>query len=937
MTTPEQRARQTIDTLLTAAGWQVQDRAALDLSASSRQALGAARGVAVREFPLKTGFADYLLFVDRRAIGAVEAKAEGMPLSGIEPQSEKYGAGLPAVPPAWRKPLPFLYESTGVETFFTNGLEPDARSRRVFAFHRPETLAEWARPQAERPDTLRSRLRALPPLNTSVLWSAQVEAVTNLERSLAEGRPRALIQMATGSGKTFTAVSFIYRLIKFAGARRVLFLVDRSNLGRQAMKEFQQYVTPDDGRKFTELYNVQHLQSNTVDPVSRVCITTIQRLYSMLAGEAEFDPENEEGSLFDLGGALDREPPKEVRYNPALPIEYFDVIVTDECHRSIYHLWRGVLEYFDAFIIGLTATPNKQTFGFFEQNLVMEYSRQRAVADAVNVDGQVYRIRTAITEGGGKVDAGYFVDKRDRLTRKRRWEELDDDLVYTANQLDRDVVAEDQIRTVLRTFRDRLPTDIFPGRTEVPKTLIFAKDDSHAEDIVRIAREEFGKGNDFCQKITYKVTGVKPEELIAAFRNSYNPRIAVTVDMIATGTDVKPLEILLFMRQVQSRGLFEQMLGRGTRVISATDLQAVTPDAGEKTHFVLIDAVGVVDQPKVEVGTLDRKRSVSFDKLLEAVALGARDEDTLTSLAARLGRLEKGLGESDRKELRLILDGDENSSRAAPLRDLANALLDATDPDAIVRLAGPGSADPDSLDPDQLVAARESLVELATRPFDQPALRAKLVSIQKRNEQTIDTVSADTLREAAFTQYEIRNTVESFRQYIIDHRDEIAALQIIFSRPRAQQRLSFRQVKELAEQLEQPPHNWTTQSLWQAYAQLERDRVRGAAGKRVLTDLISLVRHAAQMDDELVPFPELVRARYKEWFAAQERAGRKFSTEQRWWLDKIAEHVAVNVAISADDLSGGEFYNRGGLYRANQAFGSELVPLLEELNGVLVG
>src|SRR5579859_639979 len=480
MTTPEQRARETIDSLLIAAGWQVQDRTALNL--------GAARGVAVREFPLKTGFADYLLFVDRKSIGAVEAKAEGMPLSGIEGQSEKYSTGLRDVPPAWRKPLPFLYESTGVETYFTNGSEPEARSRRTFAFHKPETLAEWAGQggavqgmtiegrgvQLNAPTpvdnpsntadfdgalaaTLHGRLRTMPPLNTTGLWSAQVEAVTNLERSLAEGRQRALIQMATGSGKTFTAVSFIYRLIKFGGARRVLFLVDRSNLGRQTLKEFQQYVTPDDGRKFSELYNVQHLQSNMADPVSRVCITTIQRLYSMLAGEPEFDPANEEGSLFDLGAALalNGQPAKEVRYNPALPIEYFDVIVTDECHRSIYNLWRGALEYFDAFIIGLTATPNKQTFGFFNQNLVMEYSRQRAVADAVNVDGQVYRIRTAISEGGGQVDAGFFVDKRDRQTRKRRWEELEDDLVYQANQLDRDVVAEDQIRTVLLTFNDK--------------------------------------------------------------------------------------------------------------------------------------------------------------------------------------------------------------------------------------------------------------------------------------------------------------------------------------------------------------------------------------------------------------------------------------------------------------------------------------------------
>ena len=920
MSTPEQLARQTIDRLLTAAGWQVQPRAELNLSA--------ARGVAVREFPLRTGFADYLLFVDRKAIGAVEAKAEGIPLSGIEPQSEKYSEGLPAVPPAWRKPLPFLYESTGVETFFTDGLDPEPRSRRVFAFHRPETLLAWVRA----PSTLRARLRQLPALNTAGLWEAQIEAVTNLERSLAEGRPRALIQMATGSGKTFTAVSFIYRLIKFGGAQRVMFLVDRSNLGRQTLKEFQQYVTPDDGRKFTELYNVQHLQSNTLDAGSKVCVTTIQRLFSMLAGEAEYDPANEEGSLFERGSLLDRETPKTVRYNSALPLEQFDFIVTDECHRSIYNLWRGVLEYFDAFIIGLTATPNKQTFGFFQQNLVMEYSRQRAVADGVNVDGQVYRIRTAITEGGGQVEAGYYVDRRDRLTRRRRWEELDDDLVYAASQLDRDVVAEDQIRTVIRTFRDRLFTDIFPGRTEVPKTLVFAKDDSHAEDIVRIIREEFGKGNDFCQKITYRVTGVKTEDLIAAFRNSYNPRIAVTVDMIATGTDVKPLEILLFMRQVQSRGLFEQMLGRGTRVINASDLQAVTPDAHQKTHFVIVDAVGVVENPKVELGTLDRKRSVPFDKLLEAVALGARDEDTLTSLATRLGRLEKALNESDRRELRLIIDGDADSARPTPLRDLASALLDTADPDALAAVAG--TPDPD---PVQLAAARETLADLAARPFDNPNLREKLNKIQRSNEQTIDTVSRDRLREAAFADDGLRATVESFRQYLRENQDEIAALQIIFGQPAGRWRLTFDQVKELNDRLAQPPHNWTTEALWRAYARLERDKVRGAGAQRVLTDLVSLVRHAVQLDDELVPYPERVRARYADWLVAQEAAGRAFTLEQRWWLDQIAATIGVNLSIGPDDFDYGEFFNRGGRLAAARTFGLLFPALLDELNEKLAG
>src|SRR5919202_292960 len=894
MPLPEQRARQTIDQLLSDAGWILQDRDAINLRAG--------RGVAVREFPLRTGFADYLLFVDRKAIGAVEAKPEGTTLSGVGAQSEKYSVGLPDVPPAWRKPLPFLYESTGVETFFTNGLDPEPRSRRVFAFHRPETLLEWIK----EPGTLRARLRAMPSLEAGNLWSAQIEAIRNLERSLAADRPRALIQMATGSGKTFTAVSFIYRLIKFANARRVLFLVDRGNLGRQTLKEFQQYVTPDDGRKFTELYNVQHLQSNALDPVNRVCITTIQRLYSILSGEEAFDPALEEQSAFELDGALEGAP-KTVRYNPRLPIEYFDVIVTDECHRSIYNLWRQVLEYFDAFLIGLTATPSKQTFGFFNRNLVMEYPRERAVADGVNVDGEVYRIQTEITARGGKVEAGYFVDKRDRRTRKVRWEEIDEDLDYGASDLDTKIVAVDQIRTVIRTFKERLFTELFPGRDNVPKTLIFAKDDSHAEDIVGIVREEFGKGNEFCQKITYRVTGAKVEELIAAFRTTYNPRIAVTVDMIATGTDIKPLEVLLFMRPVRSRVLFEQMLGRGTRVINSTDLQAVTPDADEKTRFVIVDAVGVVERAKVDTQTLERKRSVALPRLLEAIELGAEDEDALRSLAGRLARLARTLTPQEHYAI-----GALNGGRS--LQELANALLDATELDRQIDLARE-QAGCETPTPEQIEEARQALVDRAVEPFANPELRNTLLEIHQRAEQTIDTVSLDRVMHAGFSEVDTeraRRTVSSFQQFVEEHRDEIAALQIIFNRPYAQRRLTFEDVKDLADKLRQPPKGWTPEALWQAYSQVEPGKVPDIIVKRALSELVSPVRHAVGAEGELLPYPELVQARYQEWLRRQEKSGRRFTDRQRWWLDHIAEHIGVNLTIAPDDFDYGQFGDRGG-------------------------
>ncbi|HEV7800636.1 MAG TPA: DEAD/DEAH box helicase family protein, partial [Burkholderiales bacterium] len=613
---PEKRARQQIDAQLTACGWVVQDYRAVEFSAG--------RGIALREVPLTTGPCDYLLLVDRKACGVIEAKKEGTTLSTVADQSARYANSLPAfLKDGNEGALPFLYESTGVETFFRDERDPAPRSRRVFTFHRPETLAEWV---AE-PDTLRYRLAQMPfahRLATNGMRYCQVEAINGLEQSFARDQPRALIHMATGAGKTFTACAFTYRLIKYARARRVLFLVDRANLGEQARDEFHRYRTPDTNRLFTELYNVQHLTSPHIDDVCRVTVCTIQRLYSILRGE-ELAEDADDISGAELAAAFGTRT-RDVAYNPAVPIEKFDFIVTDECHRSIYNLWRQVLEYFDASLIGLTATPAPQTIAYFHQNRVAEYNHERAVTDGVNVGYDVYRIKTKVTEKGGKVDKGFLIDHRSKASRKARQEVLADDLDYTPADLDRSVVVPDQIRTILRTYRDVVQTELFPGRTLLPKTLIFAKDDSHAEDIVHLCREVFGKGNDFCKKITYHakhpVTGkpAKSKELIREFCLSPTLRIAVTVDMIATGTDIKPLEVLIFLRDVRSRVYFEQMKGRGTRVLSSTDLQSVSgEDARAKTRFVIVDAVGVCESDKTESRPLDRKPSVPLKKLLQRV------------------------------------------------------------------------------------------------------------------------------------------------------------------------------------------------------------------------------------------------------------------------------------------------------------------------------
>ncbi len=919
---PEDEARLEIDEKLAASGWVVQDLKDMHISA--------ARGVAVREFPLATGHADYLLYVDGSAVGAVEAKPQGHTLAGVEVQSLKYLDGLDEDVPVHVHPLPFHYESTGVETQFTNRLDPDPRSRRVFAFHRPEELLRLARLNCQ----LRQGLRELPELNTGDLWRAQVEAVQKLEASLASGHPKSLVQMATGSGKTKVACAVVYRLVKHAGAHRVLFLVDRNNLGKQAKERFSDYRSPEASRPFGEEFVIQHLRSNVLNPTARVCISTVQRLFSMLQGQPEYDEENEETSWFEAEAALQKEP-EPVVYNPAIPIETFDVIVVDECHRSIYNQWRQVLDYFDALVIGLTATPTKQTIGFFDNNLVMEYGHADAVADGVNVTFDVYRIDTQVTRNGAtlKRTPGYHVPRRDRRTREMRYEELDNDLTYTANQLDRDVVARDQIRLVVRTFRDRLftagPTGpaIFPGMTEVPKTLVFAKDDSHAEDITRIIRDEFGKGNEFCQKITYRTTGKKPDVLLNEFRNAYFPRIAVTVDMIATGTDVKPIECLLFMRNVNSAGYFEQMKGRGVRVCGVDEMARVLNHPREKTHFIIVDAVGVCDRDKTETKPLDRQPTVSLEKLLELAARGAATPGLASTLASRLVRLDRQMDDEQRAQVAQVADGKDAKA-------LAGGLMRSIDPNEQGRRAaeafGELGREPTE---DEVRHLNRGMVVQALQPFHDPKLRNCILAIRQSLEQVIDEVTIDTLLYAggdSATLQKAQGLVTSFREFIEANKDELEGIRLLYSQPyRAGLRL--RHLKELEAAIKRPPVRARPEVLWTAYAIAEPSKVKGPGGKQV-ADLVALVRHVISPDGDLLPLASVVDDRYQAWLAERAADGVQFTPEQQQWLDAIRDHIASSLRIERDDFEDVPFAQMGGLGRVYELFGERLQPIIEELN-----
>lgn len=919
MLTPEQIARQEIDKLLEAAGWALQNPDEFNRNASL--------GVAVREFQLTTGPCDYLLFVDGKAAGVVEAKKVGVTLSGVADQSDKYMGGLPDHLAKWDDLLVFDYESSSQETFFRNMRDPKPRSRRVFAFHKPETLHEWLKA----PLTLRAALTDMPPLDETGLRDCQIEAINGLEKSLAEDKPRSLIQLATGAGKTFTACSFSYRLIKHAGAKRILFLVDRNNLGDQTLKEFQNFQPPGTANRFTDTYIVQHLHSPQIDPDAKVVITTIQRLFAMLKGQ-DIDVEDEEVSAFETWQSEEGEVPP-IEYNPNIPIETFDFIVTDECHRSIYGLWRQVLEYFDASIIGLTATPSKHTLGFFNKNLVAEYPYERSVADGVNVGYEVYRIKTKVTEEGGKVevdDAGFQVPVRDKKTRAVRYQELDADLEYTSKELDRSVVSPNQIRTVLETYRNRVFTELFPDRTGewLPKTLIFAKDDNHAEEIVHAAREVFGEGNDFAKKITYRNTGEKPKELIKAFRVDPFPRIAVTVDMIATGTDIKPVEVIIFMRDVKSEGYYEQMKGRGVRTIPDADLKAVTPDAQTKTRFVLIDAVGVSETKKNASQPLERNKSMSFDRLIDQIAQGRRDEDALSSLAGRLAVLDRKLSPEDRARI-----ADTTGGKTP--RDLANALLDAIDIDKQIEVAeqthGPAPT------PEQEKQVIERLVEQACEPFDAAPVRNLLKDIKKQTEIVIDEITTDELLHADFDLKHAEEKVASFKTFIDENKDELTALQIIYNQSYASQRLTYAAIKELGRAMKDPPHHLLTADVWQAYKRLNAATVKGAPVDQQLTEIVSLVRFALGYDKVLEPFAARVEQRFNLWIGREKNAGRIFSAEQMTWLRAIAGFIAANAEIGPSDfMEVPSLSDKGGILKARELFGTGLNEMLDELHGALV-
>lgn len=903
----EAQVRRIIDRMLADAGWVVQDRAATNVHASL--------GVAVREVPTATGRADYLLYVGAKLVGVVEAKREGVSLGAVDRQTERYASGLDAGQrlAAWRTPLPFRYESTAVDTRFTNSLDPVARPRRVFSFHQPATIARWMREAESNADapTYRHRLRHMPTLITEDLRPAQVEAITGVETSLAADRPRALIQMATGAGKTFTMVTETYRLLRHAAAKRVLFLVDRNNLGRQAQSEFDNFKTPEDGTPFSELYNVQRLRSDVVLDSTHVVISTVQRMYSMLRGEEL--PDDERDDDYQIDDAV------ELEYNAAVPPETFDLVIVDECHRSIYGKWRAVLEYFDAHMVGLTATPVAQTFGFFHENLVSQYTYRQAVADGVNVDFDVMRITTVVGEQGGSIPANVPVRIVDLHTRRERYEELDTNLDYNADAIGRTVMNPSQIQTVIQQFHDDWP-QYFPHRKHVPKTLIFAKTDQHADDIVEAVREIFSGDSRFCAKITYKAEN--PEQLISDFRNDAAFRIAVTVDMIATGTDVKPLECVLFLRGVSSATYFEQMKGRGARTVDPDEFQRVTPDARAKEKFLLVDPIGVTDSPLVDAKPLQpaSQRQVSLEKLLNRAASQGITVDEAATLASRLGKLDRRITDAERDELTELADGKT-------IKQIAQGLERATDDEAQEAALQAGGPD----------AQRQLVLDAVRALAERPELRTRILNIRRKydlpyDEHTLDRVMSVEAR--LMGEHSSQQMVEDWRQYLRDNADEITALRVAFSEPTRDPAQVYKSLKRLAAKIESPPYRWTPELLWRAYQNV--GIAKGNGGRKDVPELMAILRYELGLDSDLRPYRSTIEDHLANWLARQEQNGVRFTVDQQWWINKIAMTLASRLQVTPDDLDGVPFTERGGADGFIRDFGdSRAEQLLDELNRTL--
>ena len=882
---PEELARKKIDIMLKKAGWDIVSR---DKYSSGMSA------VAIEEGLLKGNLeADYLLFLDGKAIGVLEAKKESVSLDDVVAhQAENYTHKLLPMYQYWENPLPLIYLSNGKELLFKNARNPGSTFEPLSAMHTPKQIVKFL--------GLNSYFAGLPTLSPKNLRACQYAAITNLEASFRNAQKRALIVLATGAGKTYTACLAAYRFLTYTPTRRVLFLVDRNNLGKQAEGEFGDFKLTENGEPFSSIYSTERLRSDKISNSSDLVICTIQRLFSVITGQ-ELQEDEDGESQFEC----DSLPAVELNGKLLLSPDFFDLIIVDECHRSIYGRWRKVLEYFkDARIIGLTATPNEETMEFFNKNRVVNYTLEKSIVDGINVDCRIYRIRTSATENGGEIDKGEKYRQIVNYTGENSLVCAEDASTYLPNDLDRSVINSEQIRVVLETYRDAVYSDLYPNRKPnlayIPKTLIFAKSDAHADNIIRILREQVFPGQcpEFAQKITYSAGD--SNALIKSFRNDKKFRIAVTVTLVATGTDVKPLEVLIFMREVNSESLYVQMKGRGVRTITDDALRNVTPNADSKDLFYLVDAVGVTEHAKSSSSSSVESDGVniSLEKLLEQITHGYLPDDNLRLLASRLVRINGKATETQRDEF--------NNIAGIEMNELATRIYDAFEEGVLIKNPFVHTNQPNEI--------RKSLVQA----LSVNAKAREYLLILNAGFLKILQPGHDTLISKGFSVECAEKTVAEFEEYIQTNRDREKAIQIIADNNG--EPITYEMLEDLKNKFLMANNQFNVENLWHSYKVLNQTAVvpfKDSTEKDALTNLIQLVRFSLKMITKLQSLTSLSAQRFELWCGQNQRDA--LSETQRYIAKEITNYVVSNGYGSRAAFVE---RNKSLLIQAKKAFGS---------------
>lgn len=869
--TPENKARKQIDKLFEEAGWQIVSREDYAPNISA---------VAIEEGLLKHNKrADYFLFLNGKAVGVLEAKREDLKedLSCACEQAELYAKGVPLKYQAYQRPLPIIYLSNGKQVLFKDFRDPNSKLIELNRIHTPKEIVKLL--------GIKDEYAALPMLTErekKALRACQYEAITELEKSFKSGHKRALMVLATGAGKTYTACMAAYRMLSYTPIKRILFLVDRNNLGKQAEGEFGTFRLTENGDPFNTIYAVNRLRSAKIPSDSNVVICTIQRLFALLKGDEIKDDEDEDDE--DFGSETNNVIP--LPTNLTLPPDYFDMIIIDECHRSIYGNWRKVLECFNsAKMIGLTATPVPETLAFFNNNRIVNYTLEKSIIDGVNVDHRVYRIKTQATEDGGAIRIGDSFKQITRYTGTTKDIKNNEEATYTKEELNRSIVNPSQIKLILETFRDAVYTEMFvdPQREAnmdyLPKTLIYALNDAHASNIVKIAKEVFNRNDDrFVQKITYSAGD--SNELIRQFRNDKDFRIAVTVTLVATGTDIKPLEVVMFMRDVASETLYVQMKGRGVRTIGDEQLRNVTPNAFSKDLFYLVDAVGVTEHEHSIIGPYEGPGEpiLTLKELFERITHGNVCDEYLRILAGRLSRIHKKSSEMERQEFIKIANIDMNNIAAGIYEALELNLL------------------PEYVDIEEPNIERKTLVNhLINNPQARHyllVLNAGFVKILQPGE--------DTLISKGFSIEEAQETTQAFEKYIEEHKDEIEALRIIYNNEG--EPLTYATLKDLENKLKTENNKFNPHLLWNTYSIIKPDAVKKFSTleeKQAITNIIQLVRFAYHQINTLETLSSSAIQYFNLWCG---QIHRNITEQQANLIKQVVAYIVSNGTCTINDI-----------------------------------